>query len=80
MVTAGVGVAGGRPPVTEGVGERTTFANKAVTNGGRIPLSPALVVCVEGLSGEGSGRRRRPHPPPCAGRVGCGDWPGCRLP
>ena len=54
MVTAGVGVAGGQPPVTEGVGERT------VTNGGHIPLSPAFVVCVEVLSSEGSGRRRRP--------------------
>ena len=60
MVTAGVGVAGGQPPVTEGVGERTAFANRAVTNRGRIALSPACVVCVEVLSGEGSGRRRRP--------------------
>ena len=37
MVTAGVGVADGQPP-EEGVGERTAFANKAVTNGGRSPL------------------------------------------
>ena len=59
MVTASVGVAGGQPCVMEGVGERTAFANKAVTNGGRIPLSPAFVVCVEVLSGEGNGRRRR---------------------
>ena len=80
MVTADVGVAGGQPPVTEGVGERTAFANKAVTNGGRVPLSPALVVCVEVLSGEGSEEGEGPHPPPCAGRVECGDLPGCTLP
>ena len=60
MVTAGVGVAGGQPSVTEEVGERTAFANKAVTNGGRSPVSPTFVVCIEALSGEGSGRRRKP--------------------
>ena len=77
-MAAGVGVVGGQPPVTEGMGEKTAFANKAVTHGGRSPLSPTFVVCVEALSAteEGEG----PHPPPCAGRVGCGDWPGCTLP
>ena len=56
VVTAGVGVAGGQPPVTEGVGERTALANKAFTSGERTPLSspPTFVVSIEVLSGEGS--------------------------
>ena len=53
-------MAGGQPPMTEGVGERIAFANNAVTNGGRSPQSPTFIVCVEALSGEGSGKRRRP--------------------
>ena len=57
MVTAGVGVAGGQPLVTERLGKRTAFANKADTNGGCSPLLPAFVVCVEALTGGGSGRR-----------------------
>ena len=78
-MTADVGVAGGQPPVTEGVGERTAFANKAVTNGGAFHCRPrlsALKCCPVKEAEEGEG----PHLPPCAGRAGCGDWPGCTLP
>ena len=62
VMTAGVGVAGGQPPVTEGVEERTTFANKEFTNGGQTPLSspPTFVFSIEVLPSEGRGRRRRP--------------------
>ena len=61
VVTAGVGVAGGQPPMMKGIGEKTTFSNKTFTNGGRTPLSspPKCVVSIEVLSGEGRGRRQR---------------------
>ena len=43
--------------MTERLGERTAFANKADTNGGCSPLLPAFVGCFEALTGGESARR-----------------------